>query len=58
MPWSLLTWLLIFCFQAGLVGVAAYIITVLSDFEMDYINTFDAAKNVNRWVVRPCAHPW
>jgi hypothetical protein len=52
MPWSLLTWLLCFCLQAALVGMLFYIITQLSDFEMDYINTFDAAKNVNRWVVR------
>ena len=52
MPWTVLVWLLCFCLQSALVGVMFYQVTQLSDFEMDYQNNFDTAKNCNRWVVR------
>lgn len=51
MPWAFLVWILCFCLQAALVGIIFYTLIQLSDFEMDYINNFDAAKRCNRWVV-------
>jgi Cornichon protein len=52
MPWSLLSWLLCFVLQAGLVGIVFYVLIQLYDFEDDLLNNFDCAKRCNRLVVR------
>ena len=52
MPWAFLVWLLCFCLQAALVGIAFYTLIQLYDFEEDLLNNFDCAKRCNRLVVR------
>eukprot|EP00892_Ulva_mutabilis_P011294 jgi/Ulvmu1/8537/UM044_0071.1 len=50
MPWSLLSWILCFFLQAGLVGIVFYTLIQLYDFEEDLLNNSDCAKRCNRFV--------
>ena len=52
MPWAFLVWILCFCLQAALVGIAFYVLIQLYDFEEDLLNNFDCAKRINRLTVR------
>lgn len=51
MPWQLLSWLLAFGAQSGLLGINLWKLVQLTDLESDYVNPYDASKNCNQLVV-------
>lgn len=51
MDWELMLWLLSFFAVAAALGVLIYQLMCLSDLELDYINPFDSASSINKFVV-------
>eukprot|EP00250_Pteridium_aquilinum_P004106 c14343_g1_i1 orf=41-616(+) len=51
MDWELMLWLLSFFSVAAALGFLIYQLMCLSDLELDYINPFDSASSINKFVL-------
>lgn len=51
MAWDLILWLLAFFAVAAVLGILIYQLMCLSDLEFDYINPFDSASSINKFVL-------
>ncbi|KAH7331065.1 hypothetical protein KP509_20G013900 [Ceratopteris richardii] len=51
MEWELMLWLLSFFSVAAALGFVIYQLMCLSDLELDYINPFDSASSINKFVL-------
>lgn len=51
MGWDLTLWLLSFFAVAAALGILIYQLMCLSDLEFDYINPFDSASSINKFVL-------